>query len=174
MRGRTPACSSPPPQPSRDAVRTSEVLLVGAFRDPAYEASVRARIAALGLERAVRVTGFLPIHSRSSARSTCWRTRRTAIRFHWRCWRAWRSRGRSSRRPSAASRRCSSMVRVGFLVPPDDAAALAGAIIPLLRDPAARRASGAGHQRLVHRFSLDGFARTMFGAFDLAVSDRRG
>jgi len=63
----------------------------------------------------------------------------------------------------------------GFLVPPADPAALAAAIIPLLGDPAARARIGrAGHERLVRHFSLDGFARTMFGAFDLAVSDGVG
>ena len=64
----------------------------------------------------------------------------------------------------------------GVLVPPDDPAALAA------RDrPAAPRSRGAGahrarrrYERLVHTFSLDGFARTMFGAFDLAVADGVG
>ena len=32
----------------------------------------------------------------------------------------------------------------------------------------------AGHERLVTQFSLDGFARTMFGAFDVAVADGPG
>src|SRR5262249_16310210 len=44
----------------RHAVPDVEVLLVGAFRDPAYEASVRGRIGALGLTQVVHVTGFLP------------------------------------------------------------------------------------------------------------------
>src|SRR5439155_1196647 len=44
----------------RAAVPGARALLVGAFRDPAYERSVRERIQALGLAEAVAVTGFLP------------------------------------------------------------------------------------------------------------------
>src|SRR5204862_505193 len=41
------------------AVPGARALLVGAFRDPAYERSVRERARALGLADAVAVTGFL-------------------------------------------------------------------------------------------------------------------
>src|SRR5437870_11969928 len=43
----------------RAAVPGARALLVGAFRDPAYERSVRERARALGLADAVAVTGFL-------------------------------------------------------------------------------------------------------------------
>jgi glycosyltransferase involved in cell wall biosynthesis len=42
----------------------------------------------------------------------------------------------------------------GILVPPADSAALAGAVIALMQDPAARRAMGlAGRQRVLREFS---------------------
>src|SRR5438093_955699 len=44
----------------RAAVPGARALLVGAFRDPAYERSVRERARTLGLADAVAVTGFLP------------------------------------------------------------------------------------------------------------------
>ena len=99
---------------------------------------------ALGLARRGRRHG-LPrrTRSRSCARSTSWCIRRCAIRSRSRCSRAWRSRGRSSRRRSAASPRCWSTARAGVLVPPDDrGGARRRRSIGLLRDDApARRAS---------------------------------
>ena len=60
--------------------------------------------------------------------------------------------------------------RSGFLVPPDDAGALAGAVGSLLADPERAQALGqAAHERLRARFSLDGFAAEMFAAFDDAA-----
>jgi glycosyltransferase involved in cell wall biosynthesis len=60
----------------------------------------------------------------------------------------------------------------GILVPPGDAAALADAVSGLLRDEPRRRAIGAaGLARLETAFTLPGFARAMFGAFDDAVRD---
>jgi glycosyltransferase involved in cell wall biosynthesis len=59
-------------------------------------------------------------------------------------------------------------------VPPDDPAALAAAVIELLHDDERRRRIGeAARTRLTHTFALDGFARTMFTAFDDAVRDGR-
>jgi glycosyltransferase involved in cell wall biosynthesis len=61
----------------------------------------------------------------------------------------------------------------GLLVAsPDDVAGFARAITDLLTDDARRAHVGAAaHTRLRTRFSLDGFAATMFGAFDDAVAD---
>jgi hypothetical protein len=60
--------------------------------------------------------------------------------------------------------------RSGVLVAPDDATVLASAVRPLLQDPGRARALGhAAHERLRTRFSLAGFAATMFAAFDAAA-----
>jgi len=156
----------------REAVPDVEVLLVGSFRDPAYEAAVRGRIGALGLERAVRVTGFLPnpfpvVRTLDVLAHAAHRDPFPLALLE----------GMALARPIVATAvgGIPEMLvdgESGVLVPPADPAALAAAIVPLLRDPAARaRIGAAGHERLVHRFSLAGFARTMFGAFELARSD---
>ena len=60
----------------------------------------------------------------------------------------------------------------GRLVPPDDPAALAAAVIELLQDEARRRRIGEGAlARLTGTFALDEFAATMFGVFDDAVGN---
>ena len=61
----------------------------------------------------------------------------------------------------------------GLLVAsPDDAAGFAAAVGDLLLDDAQRaRLGAAAKARLQDRFSLDGFAATMFGLFDAAVAD---
>jgi len=60
----------------------------------------------------------------------------------------------------------------GRLVPPDDPTALATAVVALLADGDGRRRMGdAALARLTGAFPLEGFARTMFGAFDDAVRD---
>jgi glycosyltransferase involved in cell wall biosynthesis len=156
----------------RGAVPGVQALLVGGFQDPAYEATVRARITALGLDDAVRVTGFLanpfPV------------VRRLDVLAH----PAGRDpfplallEGMALARPIVASAvggipEMLADGESGILVPPGDAGALAAALIALLRDPARRAAVGAaGHARLATRFSLAGFAAAMFGAFDRAVED---
>jgi glycosyltransferase involved in cell wall biosynthesis len=63
----------------------------------------------------------------------------------------------------------------GRLVPPDDPAALAAAVIELLQDDARRRHIGdAALARLTETFALEKFAATMFGAFDDALGDALG
>lgn len=154
----------------RERVPDVRVLLVGAFRDPGYEASVRARVAALGLERAVTVTGFLanpfPI------------VRTLDVLAH----PALRDpfplallEGMALARPIVASAvgGIPEMLvdgESGVLVPPADATALARGLLGLLEDRARReRIGAAAYARLTTVFSLAGFAAGMFGAFDEAV-----
>jgi glycosyltransferase involved in cell wall biosynthesis len=155
----------------RARVPEARALLVGAFRDPAYEASVRARIAALGLERAVIVTGFLknpfPV------------VRALDVLAH----PALRDpfplallEGMALGRPIVASAvgGIPEMLvdgESGVLVPPADADALARALVALLEDGERRRRIGAAaYERLTTVFSLAGFAAGMFAAFDEAVA----
>jgi mannosyltransferase len=54
----------------------------------------------------------------------------------------------------------------GVLVPPGDADALAAAIEPLMRDPAAAATMGAaGRQRVVDKFSLDAEAASIAAVY---------
>ncbi|HZP41302.1 MAG TPA: glycosyltransferase [Candidatus Binatia bacterium] len=155
----------------RAACGDVEALLVGAFPDPAYEARVRARVAALGLDDAVTVTGFLPnpfpvvrtldvlVHP----------ARRDPFPLAL-------LEGMALARPivAAAVGGVPEMLgdgESGVLVPRDDAAALAAAVARLLRDPAARAAiARAARTRLGTRFSLAAFAAAMFAAFDAAAA----
>jgi glycosyltransferase involved in cell wall biosynthesis len=156
----------------RAAVPDVRVLLVGAFPDRAYEAAVRGRIAALGLEDTVRVTGFLPNPFPVVARLdlVVHPARRDPFPLAL-------LEGMALARPIVASAvgGVPEMLvdgESGRLVPPDDAPALAAAVAALLADPAARaRIGAAAHERLVTRFSLAGFAAQMFAAFDEAVAD---
>jgi phosphatidylinositol alpha-1,6-mannosyltransferase len=57
----------------------------------------------------------------------------------------------------------------GFLVPPDDPAALADAILALLRDPAlGRRMAEAGRRRAEQRFAWETVAGAVWNAFEAA------
>ena len=159
----------------RAAVPGIRVLLVGAFPDPAYEARVRGRIAALGLDDVVRVTGFLPnpfpVVSRLDVLVHPARRDPFPLAL---------LEGMGLARPIVASAvgGVPEMLvdgESGRLVPPDDPPALAAAVTALLADPDARaRIGAAAHARLVTKFSLASFAATMFGAFDEAVADARG
>jgi glycosyltransferase involved in cell wall biosynthesis len=159
----------------RAAVPGARALLIGAFKDPAYEAAVRGRIRALGLDDAVVVTGFLP--------NPFPVVRALDVVVH----PARRDPFPLALLESMALGRAIVASRVGgipemladgesgVLVPSDDAGALAAALIPLLTDPARRARMGAAAlERLTTRFSLDGFAAAMFGAFDEAVADGVG
>jgi glycosyltransferase involved in cell wall biosynthesis len=156
----------------RAAVPAARALLVGDFRDPAYGAAVRARIAALGLAGAVTVTGFLanpfPVVQRLDVLAHPARRDPFPLAL---------LEGMALARPIVASAvgGIPEMLvdgESGVLVPPDDAGALAAAVIALLREPARRAAVGAAaHARLTTRFSLDGFAAAMYAAFDRALED---
>ena len=146
-------------------------LLVGAFPDAAYAARVDRRIAALGLRDAVTVSGFLPnpfpvVHAFDVLVHPARRDPFPLALLE----------GMALGRPivAAAVGGIPEMLvdgESGVLVPPDDAAALAGALVELLRDPARRaRLGAAAYQRLVTRFTLEGFTDGVFAAFDEAVT----
>jgi glycosyltransferase involved in cell wall biosynthesis len=157
---------------ARAEVPALHVLLIGAFRDPAYEREVRGRIAALGLEPHVTVTGFLtnPFPLVRTLDVLAHPARRDPFPLAL-------LEGMALARPIAASAvgGIPEMLvdgESGLLFPSDDAAALARALVRLLRDaPGRRRIGEAAHHRLVTEFSLDGFAARMFGIFDQAVAD---
>ncbi len=156
----------------RAAVPDVRVLLVGAFPDAASEATARARITALGLDDTILVTGFLP--------NPFPVVRTLDVLVH----PALRDpfplallEGMALERAIVASAvgGIPEMLvdgESGRLVPPDDRDALAAAVVPLLRDASARLAMGqAAYRRLTTEFTLDGWAATMFGAFETAVAD---
>ena len=156
----------------RAAVPTLEIALVGAFRDRAYEASVRARIGRLGLATAVHVTGFLanPFPVVGTLDVLAHPARRDPFPLAL-------LEGMALRRPIVASAvgGIPEMLvhgESGVLVPAEDARALAAALVRLLADRDERaRLGNAAYTRLTTRFSLDGFAASMFAAFDEAVAD---
>jgi len=156
----------------RDAVPGVRFVLVGAFPDREAEAALRARAAALGLDGSLLVTGFLgnpfPV------------VRALDVLVH----PALRDpfplallEGMALARPIVASAvgGIPEMLvdgESGLLVPPEDASALARAVVALLRDEPRRRAIGAAAlERLRTDFTLDGFGDAMFEAFDQAVAD---
>jgi glycosyltransferase involved in cell wall biosynthesis len=157
---------------ARAAVPDLHLLLVGGFRDASYETAVKARITALGLERAVTVTGFLPnpfpvVRTLDVLAHPARRDPFPLALLE----------GMALGRPIVASAvgGIPEMLvdgESGLLVPSDDAPALARALVTLLQDPAARARLGtAARQRLLTRFSREGFAATMFGIFDQTVAD---
>ena len=157
----------------RAAAPGARALLIGAFRDAAYEQSVRERARALGLADALEVTGFLanpfPLVARLDVLVHPARRDPFPLAL---------LEGMALARPIVASAvgGIPEMVEDGVsgcLVPPDDARALAAAVTALLRDPARRaRVGAAARERLATRFSPAGFAAGMFAAFDDAVAAR--
>jgi glycosyltransferase involved in cell wall biosynthesis len=154
----------------RAAVPDVRVLLVGAFPDATSEAAARARIAALGLDDVVHVTGFLP--------NPFPVVRMLDVLVH----PALRDpfplallEGMALERAIVASAvgGIPEMLvdgESGALVPANDRDALAAAVIGLLRDAPKRTAMGvAAYRRLTTEFTLDGWAATMFGAFTAAA-----
>jgi glycosyltransferase involved in cell wall biosynthesis len=154
----------------RRAVPDVRVFLMGAFPDAETEAAVRGRIDALGLADVVHATGFVP--------NPFPLVRTFDVLVH----PALRDpfplallEGMALARPIVASAVGGIPEMLvdgasGVLVPPDDPAALADAVVRLAADPARRRRIGdAAFERLTTVFTLDGFAAAMFGAFDDAV-----
>jgi hypothetical protein len=125
----------------RATVPAVRALLVGAFRDPTYEATVRARIAALGLGDAVTVTGFLanPFPVVRALDVLVHPARRDPFPLAL-------LEGMALARPIVASAvgGIPEMIEdgaSGVLVPADDAGRLADAVTALLRIPPRGRAS---------------------------------
>ncbi|HSV08706.1 MAG TPA: glycosyltransferase family 4 protein [Candidatus Binatus sp.] len=151
------------------------VVLIGAFRDAAYETEVRAGIARLGLQDAVTTTGFLP--NPFPAVRTLDILAHPALRDPFPLALL---EGMALARPIVASAvgGIPEMIadgESGILVPPRDADALAQALLALLGDPARRaRMGAAAHDRLATRFSPERFAAGMFDVFEQALADGRG
>jgi len=152
-------------------VPTVQIVLIGAFPNPAAEQRLRARIAELGVKDHVHVTGFLAnpfplvrtldIVAHPALRDPFPLALLEAMAL-----------GRT-----IVASRVSGIPEMledgtsGVLVPPDDPPALANAITPLLLDPdRATRIGAAALDRLRTRFSLEAFADTMFGAFAEAAA----
>jgi len=153
------------------AAPTAQVLLIGAFPNGDAERRVRDRIAGLGLEDHVHVTGFLAnpfplvasldVLAHPALRDPFPLALLEAMAL-----------GRTivASRVSGIPEMLEDGVS-GVLVPPGDAAALGAAVARLLEDPARAAAIGdAALARLRTRFSLDAFADTMFAAFEDAVA----
>jgi len=156
----------------REAVPGVRVALVGAFPDAESESRARQRVEALGLADVVAVTGFLanPFPVVRALDVLVHPSLRDPFPLAL-------LEGMALARPIVASAvgGIPEMLVAGesaVLVPPDDPAALAAGIVGLLRDPARRDALGAAaFDRLRTHFTLDGFARAMFDAFEQAVVD---
>jgi D-inositol-3-phosphate glycosyltransferase len=64
--------------------------------------------------------------------------------------------------------------RTGFVVPPLDAQALAGAVLRILGDDEARASFGTrGRARAIERFSADECARVHLEAYEYVLRNRR-
>jgi glycosyltransferase involved in cell wall biosynthesis len=156
----------------RAAIPNLTVFLVGAFPDAAAERTIRERIHALGIDDVVRLTGFLPnpfpvVRALDVVVHPALRDPFPLALLE----------SMALARPIVASAvgGIPEMLvdgESGWLVPPDDPAALAAAVTALLRDADARcRMGEAAHARLTGAFALDRFARTMFHAFETAARD---
>ena len=156
----------------RAAIPAVRVHLVGAFPDHATERAIRERIHALGLDDIVRQTGFLanPFPVVQALDVLVHPALRDPFPLAL-------LEGMALARPIVASAVGGIPEMLvdgvsGRLVAPDEPAALAAAVVGLLRDAAGRRQMGeAALARLTGRFSLAGFAATMCAAFDDAVRD---
>ena len=157
----------------RAQVPDVQVLLIGEFPGDDMRRRVRQRLGALGLEGHVHVTGFLPnpfpvVRTLDVLAHPALRDPFPLALLE----------GMALARPIVASA-VSGIPEMladgesGLLVPPDDPEALARALAALLGDETRRRALGeAARRRLQTCFSLDGFADSMFQAFDEAVDGK--
>lgn len=147
-------------------VPTAQIVLIGAFPNDDAERRVRERVAELGIADHVHVTGFLPnpfpiVRTLDVVAHPALRDPFPLALLE----------AMALARPIVASR-VSGIPEMledgvsGVLVPPGDAAALAGAVAALLLEPGRARGVGeAALERLRTSFSLDAFADTMFDAF---------
>jgi len=156
----------------RAAVPGVQIVLIGDFPNERAGAAVRQRIRELGVDDTVTITGFLSNPFPAVRRLDVFALPTLRDPFPLAL-----LESMALARPIVASR-VSGIPEMlvdgesGVLVPPDDAGALADAVIALLRDPARRQRLGAAaYERLTTRFTLPEFARTMFEAFDDAARD---
>jgi glycosyltransferase involved in cell wall biosynthesis len=155
----------------RRQVPEVQVLLIGAFRDAAYEADVRGRIAQHGLADCVHVTGFLanpfPVVSRLDVLV------HPAVRDPFPLALL---EGMALGRPIVATA-VGGIPEMfvdgesGVLVPPGDIEALAAAVTDLLLNEPRRHAIGqAAASRLAQFYTPQRFAAALCTAFDEAVA----
>jgi glycosyltransferase involved in cell wall biosynthesis len=148
-----------------------EILLVGAFPDPAYRAAVLGRARTLGIESHITVTGFQesPFPLINACDVVTLPTRRDPFPIAL-------LEAMVLRKPivSTAVGGIPEMIvdgETGFVVPPGDVAALTARLDTLLGDRERRRAMGeAGRRRMETVFTLDGFVARMFAALDAAAA----
>lgn len=158
----------------RAQVPDVQVLLIGAFRDPTYEAQVRERIRALGLDGQVHVTGFLPnpfpvVQSLDVVVHPAVRDPFPLALLE----------AMALGRPIVATA-VGGIPEMfvdgesGVLAPAGDVPAFAAAVSALLLDQSRRRAIGdAAATRLATLYTPARFGAAMCAAFDVAVTARR-
>ena len=150
---------------------TLEVVLVGAFPDPEYRDLVLGRARALGVEARITVTGFQanPFPLIDACDVVALPTLRDPFPIAL-------LEAMALRKPvvSTAVGGVPEMIvdgETGFVVPPGDVDALAARLDALLQDRERRRVMGeAGRRRMETVFTLEGFVRQMFAAFERAAA----
>lgn len=153
--------------------RDVRVLLVGSFSDGDYRQNVLGRARELGVEANITVTGFQvnPFPLVAACDVVVLPTQRDPFPIA-----LLEAMALGKPVVSTAVGGIPEMIadgETGFVVPPGDSAALAERVLALLEDPSGRRAMGrAARERLEQCFSLDGFVRKMFSAFDSAADAR--
>jgi len=149
------------------------VVLVGDFPDPGYRNAVLARARALGVDANIVLAGFQvnPFPLVAACDVIALPTQRDPFPIAL-------LEAMALAKPVVATGvggipEMITSGESGFVVPPDDIDAFAGAVLRLLEDGALReRVGGAARQRLQSRFSLNQFVEQMFTAFDQARSGR--
>lgn len=156
----------------RPHVPDVRVVLIGDFPDPAYRTTVVARAHALGVDANVVLAGFHanPFPLIAACDVIALPTQRDPFPIAL-------LEAMALGKPVVATGvggipEMIASGESGFVVPPDDIDAFAGAILRLLEDRGLReRVGGAARQRLQCRFSLNRFVEQMFMAFDQARNE---
>jgi glycosyltransferase involved in cell wall biosynthesis len=151
-------------------VPTVRTLLIGDFPDPGYRDEVLGRARALGIGDRITVTGFQvnPFPLMNACDVIALPTRRDPFPIAL-------LEAMALGKPVVATAvgGIPEMIvdgESGFVVAPDDTEGLAQRLLALVEDPARRAAMGrAARARIETVFTLSGFVRQMFGAFDEAA-----